>query len=153
MRAIRVSVVCERVCEQVSLELDGELSQLERRMVAAHLERCADCRAFEERVRTFTEDLRAVPLELLQRPVVVRRSRRASFTGAQVGVAAVLAIAALGLASQLEAPWSQRTGSSPAVTNVNLFKTSWTPERELAEIDAALERQRHLSRPGPVSAI
>jgi len=39
------------------------------------------------------------------------------------------------------------------VTNVNFFKTSWTPERELAEIDAALERQRHLSRPGPVSAI
>lgn len=153
MRAIRVSVVCERVCEQVSLGLDGELSQLERRMVAAHLERCADCRAFEERVRTFTEDLRAVPLELLQRPVVIRRSRRASFTGAQVGVAAALAIAALGLASQLGAPWSQRTGSSPAVTNANFFETSWTPERELAQIDAALERQRHLSRPGPIPAI
>ena len=154
MKAIRASVVCERVCEQVSRELDGELSQLERKMMAAHLERCADCRAFEEAARTFTDELRAAPLELLQRPVVVRRSRRISLTGAQVGVAATLAIAALGLASQIGMPTSQRTGASPPVTPANLFETSWPPERELAQIDAVVERRRNLSRrPGPVSAI
>ena len=154
MRAIRASVVCERVSAQVSLELDGELSQLEREMMASHLRRCAECRAFAESVRAFTEELRAAPLELpRRRPVVVGRPRRISLTGAQVGVAATLAIAALGLASQLGMPSSQRTDSLPAVTTANLFETSWKPERELAQIDAALERRRDLSRPGPVPAI
>jgi predicted anti-sigma-YlaC factor YlaD len=153
VRVLPASVACERVREQLSRELDGELSQLERKMVATHLGRCANCRAFGETVRRFTEDLRAAPPELLQRPVVVHLPRRISLTGARVGVAAAVAFAALGLASQLGAPWSQRTGSSPAVTNANFFNTSWTPERELAEIDAALERQRNLSRPGPMSAI
>ena len=36
--------------------LDGELSQLEQRMVAAHLERCADCRTFERTVSDFTHE-------------------------------------------------------------------------------------------------
>jgi predicted anti-sigma-YlaC factor YlaD len=152
VRAIRPSVVCERVRGQVSLELDGELSQLERRMAATHLERCAECRAFEETINTFTEELRFAPLELLQRPVVVRRSRRISLTGARVGVAATLAIAAFGLASQL-GQWSQHTDSPPPVMTANLSETSWTPERELAQLDAALERPRHLNRPGPMSAI
>jgi len=150
--AIRPSVVCERVREQVSLELDGELSQLERKMVATHLERCADCRAFEETINTFTEELRAAPLELLQRAVVVRRSRRISLTGARVGVAATLAIAAFGLASQLGQS-SQPTASLPSTTGTDLIEASWTPERELAQIDAALERRRHPSRPGPTPAI
>ena len=43
MSAVYPLSVCARVREQVSLELDGELSQLEQRMLAAHLERCAAC--------------------------------------------------------------------------------------------------------------
>jgi len=155
VRAIRTSVACERVHEQVSLELDSELSQLERRMVAAHLERCADCRAFRETVRRFTEELRAAPLEVpRRRPVVVARPRRISLAGAQLGAAATLAIAALGLADQFGMPWSQRTGSLPQVRAANLFQASWTPEREIAQLDAALEHpRRHVHLPGPVPAI
>ncbi len=68
MSVVHRSLVCDRVRAQVSLGLDGELSQLETRMIAAHLSRCADCAAFEEDVRTFTSELRAAPMEQLEQP-------------------------------------------------------------------------------------
>jgi predicted anti-sigma-YlaC factor YlaD len=55
-------LVCDRVRGQVSVMLDGELSQLEQRMVASHLARCGDCRMFEESVREFTVQMREAPL-------------------------------------------------------------------------------------------
>lgn len=96
--------VCTRVREQVSLGVDGELSQLEQRMLATHLERCSRCAAYADDVRDFTERIRNAPRAVMQRPVVVRR-RRGAFTTVrlQVGVAAAFAFAALGLGTQLAA--------------------------------------------------
>ena len=48
------SAACDRVRAQISLELDSELSQLERAMVAAHVVRCAGCRAFRTGVTAVT---------------------------------------------------------------------------------------------------
>ena len=48
MSAAYPQTVCSRVREQVSLELDGELSQLEQRMLGAHLERCGGCAAYAD---------------------------------------------------------------------------------------------------------
>jgi anti-sigma factor RsiW len=94
--------VCSRVREQVSLELDGELSQLEQRMLGTHLERCARCAAYAADVRDATERIRNAPRAIMQRPVVVRRRRRPLTTvRLQVGVAAAFALAALGLGTQL----------------------------------------------------
>ena len=102
MRAALSPVVCDRVRGQVSLMLDGELSQLEQRMVAAHLERCADCRTFERTVREFTAKMREAPLESPRVPVVIaRRARRAVLSAANVSVAAMLAVAVLGVVAQL----------------------------------------------------
>jgi anti-sigma factor RsiW len=95
--------VCTRVREQVSLELDGELSQLEQRMLATHLERCPRCAAYAADVRDLTERIRNAPQATMQRPVVVRRSRPLTTIRLQVGVAAALALAALGLGTQLAA--------------------------------------------------
>ena len=124
---------CERVRAQVSLRLDGELSQLEQRMVAAHLGRCADCRAFEESIVSFTTALRSAPLEQLSRPVVVRRTRRVSLVGAHAGVAATLVIALVGLVTQLDAR-SPRATAEPKVSAQKLFEATWRPEWELAQI-------------------
>ncbi len=140
-------MVCQRIREQVSLRLDGELSQLELRMVATHLEHCADCHTFETSVREFTTQLRAAPLESPRLPIVVRRNRRVSLSVAQVSAAAALAVAVLGVLSQVGVPASQ----DPTVsTSTNLFKTSWQPEREIANIDTHLPGT---NRPGPFSAI
>ena len=51
MSAVYPQSVCARVREQVSLELDGELSQLEQRMLGAHLERCGACATYAADVR------------------------------------------------------------------------------------------------------
>ena len=95
--------VCTRVREQVSLELDGELSQLEQRMLATHLERCPRCAAYAADVREFTDRMRNAPRVVMQRPVVVRRRRPLTTVRLQVGVAAAFALAALGLGTQLAA--------------------------------------------------
>ena len=93
--------VCSRVREQVSLELDGELSQLEQRMLGTHLERCPRCAAYAADVRDVTERIRNAPRAVMQRPIVVRRRRPLTTVRLQVGVAAAVALAALGLGTQL----------------------------------------------------
>jgi predicted anti-sigma-YlaC factor YlaD len=144
-------MVCERVRGQVSVLLDGELSQLEQRMVAAHLERCADCSAFEATVRSFTEDLRAAPAEVLQRPIDVRRrTRRISFSALQVSAAATLAVAVLGVATQLGVSHQNVPDVDRQLVRQNLFTTDWRPEVELAQIDP-VGLVRPGDRPGPIT--
>src|SRR5207244_3574511 len=87
MNAGRSAIVCERIRAQVSLELDGELSELERRMLSAHLDRCDDCSDYARDLSRITDDLRSAPLEQLTHPLVVQRLRRLSFPRMQVGVA------------------------------------------------------------------
>lgn len=147
-------MVCERVRGQVSVLLDGELSQLEQRMVAAHLERCADCAAFEATVSSFTEELRAAPFEVPRRPIVVRRTRRVSISALQVGAAATIAVAVLGVVSQVGAP-QQRVPDvdRQLVRTGELFKTSsWQPEVELAQIDP-VGRVSATEQPGPTDTV
>jgi anti-sigma factor RsiW len=92
-----LSPTCDRVRGQVSLELDGEISQLERVMVAAHLRRCDRCRAFRDDVVAITRALREAPLEQLEHPVVLPRRRRVSGTAVRVAAAAASIAVALGL--------------------------------------------------------
>jgi anti-sigma factor RsiW len=103
MSAAYPQTVCTRVREQVSLELDGELSQLEQRMLETHLERCVRCAAYAADVREFTEKMRTAPRPQMQRPVVVRRRGPITAVRLQIGVAAAFALAALGLGTQLAA--------------------------------------------------
>ena len=121
-------------------------------MLAAHLDRCAECDAYQADVATFTHSLRTAPVERPQRPFVLPRRRWISLGSAQVGVAAMLAFAALGVGSQLGVPEAERAGSASPVTTKNLFFASWNPEQELAQIEPAQRRHRPLNRPGPMHA-
>ena len=99
------SAACDRVRAQISLDVDGELSQLERAMVAAHVVRCSGCRAFRSGVTGITRELRAAPLEQPPASVIVRRPRRISqIARFQAGVAAAMAFTIVGIASQVAAP-------------------------------------------------
>jgi predicted anti-sigma-YlaC factor YlaD len=71
------SPVCQRVRSQISLDLDGELSQFERAMVAHHVERCAECAAFRDDLLVFTSELRSAPLEAPEHPIAIPRLARA----------------------------------------------------------------------------
>ena len=120
-------------------------------MVDAHLKRCAECRGFEASVREFTEELRAAPLQSPRFPIMVRRARRrVSLSTAQISVAATLAVAVLGVMSQVGLPGSADPAVGAGFSTANLFKTSWQPEREIAQIDTNLPRN---DQPGPFFAI
>jgi anti-sigma factor RsiW len=154
MRTSLRPIVCERVRGQVSVLLDGELSQLEQKMVAAHLERCADCSAFEATVREFTGELRSAPLEFPRHPIVVRRPRRVSISALQVGAAATIAVAVLGLVGQLRVSEPKSTQSERHVARASLFQAAWQPEVELAQIEIDPGGAVAVTdRPGPVPAV
>jgi predicted anti-sigma-YlaC factor YlaD len=90
---------CERIREWLSLELDGELSRIERALVDRHLAVCGDCTAFAAEVRGFTQALRAESLEPLARPIQLPSRRRVSVRPVQVAAAAAVAMIALGIGS------------------------------------------------------
>lgn len=136
MSVLRASFACDRFREQVSLSLDGELSQLEQRMLEAHLARCADCDAFADDVRSFTEGLRAAPLERSRRPVVVERPRRLTTARIQIGVAAAFAFAALGLGTQLSAQGTSTQAIHSDV--VTRFPSQAELAKEMAMIASAM---------------
>ncbi len=144
-------MVCDRVRAQVSLELDGELSELERRMLSSHLERCAWCAAFAADVRDITGRIRREPLVVSERPVVVHRRRVVTTARLQVGVAAAFALAALGLGTQLATP--------PASHNSSLARfdgrPNLSPSRAVFEQEQALLRvvRAGLPLPPPGSVI
>jgi len=124
---------------QISLELDGGLSELERRMLAAHLDRCPECRAFEADVSAFTQELRTAQLQELEHPIVVRRPRRVSLARVQVGVAAAVAVVALGVVGQITGSESDR---SPLAAPVR-FETSSDAAREVKQILADARAFKH----------
>ena len=96
---------CEYAREQISLELDGELSELQQVALDGHLTGCASCRAYRAAVAGVSSRLRAAPLEEPEVPFVLpHRSRirvplRTVQAAAAVAVVAVLGFAGAGLTS------------------------------------------------------
>ena len=94
--------MCERAREWASLELDGELSELERSMLRAHTRRCAACAEYVVEVGAFTEQVRRSELVPLQHPIVLplrrgfgwatRALQAGAATAAVIGVTAGLAL-------------------------------------------------------------
>jgi predicted anti-sigma-YlaC factor YlaD len=89
---------CERAREWVSLRLDGELSELEARLLAVHLRRCGVCRAYAVELAGLVQRLRNAPAEPLERSVRVpgRARRRVVQLGSVAAVVAITALAGLG---------------------------------------------------------
>ena len=54
---------CALARESISVDLDGELSELDLRRLDAHFRVCVDCSAWAEQVRATTTQLREAPAE------------------------------------------------------------------------------------------
>jgi hypothetical protein len=90
---------CDRAREWLSLQLDGELSELERMLLQAHLDRCGSCDSFAADLDALTLELRTMSLEPLTHPVVVPRSRNVLVRTLEVGATfAAAGAVAIGLA-------------------------------------------------------
>lgn len=131
--------------------MDGELSQLERRMVESHLARCAECHAYAADVVEFTERIRSEPLAVLGKPIAVRRQRRLATAQLHVGVAAAAAIVALGIGTRLATPEEPQPG--PQLSRFEGMP-SLSPPRSVLEQEQAILRVvragRTLPPPGSV---
>jgi predicted anti-sigma-YlaC factor YlaD len=91
------STTCDRARGWVSLELDGELSELERALLRAHTARCAACREFRHDVRRATRELRMTPLVQPELVFAPPRRRLVSLRAVQVSAAAAAAVVAVGI--------------------------------------------------------
>lgn len=147
MNAVARAVTCERVRAQVSLDLDCDLSHLEKRMVDAHLARCAACREFEEGVTEVTRQLRSAPLEVPSTPVIVRLPRRVSLQRLQIGVAAVLILVTFAASSQLQrVSITERLGGASANGRfTEQLPTGVELEHEMAILKLVSERSASYS--------
>src|SRR5688500_2157462 len=145
MRPVR-PLVCERVRGQISVGLDGELSQLERVMIASHLERCDACGAYEADVRAFTGTLRQAPLEPMGRPVVIHRRRGSLHVGARLQVAAAAAVALVALVGAGEMLRGQQLDiESPAFIPEGAAQIKYMTPQQVVREQAILARA---PRPG-----
>lgn len=91
---------CERARAWASLQLDGELSQIEAALLEAHLRRCLACAAMVAETAAATGLLRAASPEQPSRPLYMPAERgpaRARPAALRLALAATLAALAAGL--------------------------------------------------------
>jgi anti-sigma factor RsiW len=105
---------CARARESISVQLDGELPELELDRLETHLRFCPDCSAWAEEVQSATHWLREAPLEEPAiRFALPRRGRtRATTPVALVAAAAASLVAVLGSSQSLTLGSSQPALSS-----------------------------------------
>lgn len=102
------STDCSRARESVSVQLDGELPELELDRLETHLRICPECSAWAEQVRDVTLRLRAAALERPAEGLVLpRRGHRWT-----VSSAVALASAAAVVATMFVAPGRQHASAS-----------------------------------------
>jgi anti-sigma factor RsiW len=134
-------VLCERARSWAALAPDGELSELERKLLDSHLQRCAACGHFAVRVAAIAAELRAAALEPLPQPVSVPIWRRRPVYARMraVGAAAAVAAMALGVASRAPLDPSDRESFDlPRVTNF----ANQAPQREVELITRRTENEK-----------
>jgi anti-sigma factor RsiW len=134
---------CERVREQVSLELDGELSQLEQVILDRHLTRCAACAAYRAEVAAITRRLREAPLEHPDWAFTLPRRRSATLRVVQVAAAAATIAVAVGIGSIDAFNGAQRESSPPLVRISPTAFLDASDELNPRETPAAESLRRH----------
>lgn len=116
MSRVSRGVLCERARSWAALAPDGELSELEQKLLDAHLARCAACSRFSVHVAAVTAGLRDAPLQPLPWPVSIPTRRRQPVYARvrTVGAAAAVALMALGIASRAPLSAGDQESFQPA---------------------------------------
>lgn len=94
--------LCERARSWAALAPDGELSELERKLLDAHVVRCGACSRFAAEVAAVAGELRAAALQPLPQPISIPawRRRHVYARARLVGAAAAVALMAFGIAAR-----------------------------------------------------
>lgn len=127
--------LCDRARAWASLAPDGELSEIERKLLDAHLVRCEGCSAYATDVAAVTEVLQCEELAPLSRPISVVSWRRGTGIARlrTAGAVAAVTLMAIGIADRAPLPSNERSSlDRPRVTNF-----SNDAEGEVAQISRA----------------
>ena len=124
----RRAAACDRAAQWISLELDDELSVLERAALARHLERCDLCRAMRVEIGGLTGLLREAPAAEPARPILVAPPRRA-----RQGVGRPLAAASVAAAATVAAGLAFQPGSGTPSKDALSFGSTLQQSRFAAE--------------------
>jgi hypothetical protein len=140
---------CDRARTWAALAPDGELSQLERRLLDAHVARCAPCRFFAGEIAAIALELRdaayEAPGRLVALPSVhVRRSVYARLRAA--GAVAAVAAMAVGIASRAPLPREEDSRAQLAVPPAHVEAAELQTIRQLRR-EALLTAQAYPDRP------
>lgn len=142
---------CQRAREAVSVQLDGELSELGSARLSAHLRECDACTAYALEVAAVATRLRAAPLE---RPGVgIALPARRRRVGLQIAAAATVAVAA---ASSLALGDALRSSNRPAQTATRVVTAPSLQQDIVSQHILAMERKlvpAGTLRVGPVLAL
>ena len=109
-------MLCERARTCAALAPDGELSELEHKLLDAHVARCAACNGFSVQVAAAAAELHAAALQPLPHPVSIPawRPRPAHARMRLVGAVAAVAVMALGIASRTPLSGGERESLQPS---------------------------------------
>jgi anti-sigma factor RsiW len=129
----------------VSASLDGELSEVERAALDAHLASCARCRAYAAGAAETARLLRAAPLEALDFPVALPSRRLAVARRLQVAAAAAALAVTVGLGALVGSVGSgepSRPGTSPRLASTHVTSLRF-PEQELKMLRRSTSLRHH----------
>jgi hypothetical protein len=147
---------CERARAWAALQPDGELSELERRLLAVHVARCTACASFAAGVEALVEEVRAAPLEPVPagaRAVAWRHRTIVPATRAAGRIASVAAAAAAGIiAFSLGAETFGDVERSPAPAPILIEITGTDVSLELDAFRDARRADLLATMPEPVQA-
>jgi predicted anti-sigma-YlaC factor YlaD len=140
---------CARARAWVSHEVDGELTQLERLFLAAHVRRCGECARFAENVRAVTDVVRSTPLESPSRPIEipVRRPRRTR-VAVRVALATALVALAAGLGVLAGSNGGEPVRQATSPPGDVAFAVQQSVDRERPRRAAVAEPRERVAPPG-----
>jgi anti-sigma factor RsiW len=130
----------------VSLSLDGELSELERRLLETHIGRCTSCHEFAAELSGLVQGMRSTPLDPV--PAGARAStagwRRRTTAPVRVAgrAAAVAAAAAAGLAmfslgAESVSPAGPERATTPIVVDAGSMSDTMTEIEQFRDVRRA----------------
>ena len=149
MRRSEPSVRCERARVTSALAPDAELTELERRLLDAHLARCLECSAFAAGVEAATAVVRNTERVPLTHPVHVSAwRRRASVRVRNVAATAAIALMAFGISSRGTLPAQEHASGARDAASTIVFAVD--TQQELDEMRQV--RRWELIAAGSISA-
>lgn len=136
-------MACEWAVRWISLDLDAEISELERAALARHLERCDGCRAASVEIRGFTTLLREATLTEPATPPVVSSPAGTRYGVTRQRAAVAVAAAVAVVAGLMSFPGFMTTAvSSHALLNAK-------EQRQLAREHVRIEPTLFLAADAP----